>query len=422
MLTFWLALVFMIPQSQVVEQVGAAGRPAVLFGYGLLILWLATRWIPGAVYRVRQPMRWFVGFYAIAFVMSYSLGVLRGLSVQEATSTDRSLIVQLSMVSVTILALDGIPSRKRFDDLMLRLIGFAAFSAFVGLLQFFWTYDLTKYLSLPGLGLNGQEPILTIDERNGFNRVAGTTGHAIEFGSVMAIMLPIALHYLLHDVKGRRRFWLGVATFLIAMGVPMSISRTSTIAIVLISLGLAASWSSRMLVRAGVAGTIALAVLRAAVPSLLGSIKSLFTNLEDDLSYSARTSDYPIVFRFIRERPFFGRGPGTFGPPDYLLLDNEILSTTVNTGIIGLVSFVALYLAAILVLRRVVWTAPSDETRHLAMSLAVSLFVAMVVLYFADMIFFAVYSSLAFLMFGLAGRCCGCGTSRAGSTSNRVGT
>ena len=79
MLTFWLFLVFLIPASQVVPAVGAAGRPAVLFGYGLLMMWLATRFIPGAVYRIRQPMRWFLGIYIVAFVISYALGVSRSL-------------------------------------------------------------------------------------------------------------------------------------------------------------------------------------------------------------------------------------------------------------------------------------------------------------------------------------------------------
>lgn len=403
LLTVWLALVFVIPASQVVPQVGAAGRPAVLFGYGLLAVWLASRFVPDAVLPGRQPMRWFLAVYAVVFAVAYALGIERGLDPSEATSIDRALIVHTSLIAAALVALDGIPSRKRFDDLMLRLIGFTAFSAFVGFLQFFWRLDITPSLTLPGINLNGQPPITTIDERNGFNRVAGTAGHAIEFGSVMAIVLPIALHYLLHDRPGPRRRRLAVATALIALGVPFSISRTSTIAVVIVALGLTLNWGHRMVLRSAVVGLGSLVALRAAVPTLLGSIKSLFTNLQDDLSFQARASDYPIVFRFLRERPFFGRGPGTFGPPDYLLLDNEILSTAVNTGLVGLAAFLALYVVAILMFRRVAWTAATDETRHLAMSLAVSTLVAGVVLYFADMLFFAIYSSLAFLLFGLAG-------------------
>ena len=402
-LTFWLCLVFLIPASQVVPQVGAAGKPSVLFGYGLLVAWLATRFLPGAVYRIRQPVRWFLGLYLVSLFISYAAGILRGLSAAESTATDRSLIVQVSMVAAAVVALDGIPSRKRFDDLMMRLIGLAAVAGVIGFLQFFFTWDVAPSLTLPGINLNGQEPIVTIDNRNGFNRVASTTGHALEYGAVMAMILPIAVHYVLHDKPGARRRWLVAATFFIAMGVPTSISRTSTVAVALMAAGVAIGWSGKMLWRASIVGIISLMALRAAVPSLLGSILSLFTNLEDDLSITARTSDYPIVFRFIRERPIFGRGPGTYGPPDYLLLDNQVLSTTVNNGIVGLVALLALFLVAIAMLRRTVWTSVHDETRHLAVAMAVSLLVAMVVLYFADMLFFMVYTSTSFLFFGLAG-------------------
>jgi O-antigen ligase len=402
-LTYWIALAFLIPASQVVEQVGAAGKPSVLFGYGLLLMWVATRFLPSAVLPGFSLSRWLVGIYFIVFVCAYAFGVLRGLSPVEVNGTDRSLIVQVSMVSAAIVAIDGIPSRKRFDDLMLRVIGLSAAISVVGAIQFFWAYDLAEFMTLPGLGLNGQEAIVTIDARSGFNRVSATTGHAIEYGAVMAMMLPISLHYFLHDKHGLRRNLLAVATGLIALGIPLSLSRTSTIAVAIVSLGLAITWSGKTLIRAVVISLIGGAVLRASVPNLLGSIIGLFTGLGEDSSFTARTSDYPIVFRFIRERPFFGRGPGTFGPTGYILLDNEILSSTVNTGLIGLAGFLGMYIGSLFILRRVVWTSPFDETRHLAVTLWLSMLIATIVLYFADMKFFTVYSSLTFLFFGMTG-------------------
>lgn len=383
--------------------VGAAGRPAVLFSYVILLVVVASRFVPSAVAVGPQPMRWLLGLFFVSFLISYALGITRGLTASEALSIDRDLIVMIALATITLAVLDGVPSRERLDDLLLRLVGFAAVASVVGMLQFFFTYDITEFLTFPGVGLNGQEPIVAIDNRNGFNRVAATTGHAIEYGAVMAMTLPIALHYLLHDQPGRRRQLLAVATFLIAMGVPLSISRTSTVAIALMCLALAAGWSGRMLMRFSVVAVVGLVLLRAAVPSLIGSTISLFFGLEDDLSFSARTSDYPTVFRFIRERPWFGRGPGTFGPPDFLLLDNQVLSSAVNLGLIGLTLLLSLFVGAILLLRRVTWRAPRDETRHLAMSLAVSILVALVVMYFADMLFFAVWSNMTFMLFGVAG-------------------
>ncbi len=402
-LTVWLGLLFLIPSGQVVEQVGSAGKPAVLWAYGLLIMWLASRFVPSAVMSGRQPMRWALGLYLIALILSYSLGIERGLADAEITATDRAIITQVSVIAVALVALDGIPSRERLDALMLRLIGFAAAASTVGVLQFFFSFNLVEHVPLPGLGLHQSDAVGSLDTRNGFNRVSGTAGHAIEFGAVTGMVLPISLHYLLHDRPGTRRRWLAVASFLILMGIPISISRTSVVSVAIVGAVLASSWTGRMWIRMAMIAVAGGAVLRAAVPSLIGSTLNLFVGLGDDTSFTARTNDYPIVFRFIRERLWFGRGPGTFGPTGYVLLDNEILSTTVNCGLVGLATLLLLYVIAISVSRRTLWTASSNETRHLANSLVASIMVALAVLFFADMKFFTMYLGLAFFFFGVSG-------------------
>ncbi len=89
------------------------------------------------------------------------------------------------------------------------------------------------------------------------------------------------------------------------------------------------------------------------VPGLLGTIKSSFTNLGNDPSVEGRTDDYDIVFTYIGNRPWFGRGPGTFLPSRYIVLDNEALYTLVTIGYVGLVAVIALFVAMALIARKV---------------------------------------------------------------------
>ena len=48
--------------------------------------------------------------------------------------------------------------------------------------------------------------------REGLTRPAGTTIHPIEFGAVLTMILPIALHYALHDkYRSKLARWFPVA-------------------------------------------------------------------------------------------------------------------------------------------------------------------------------------------------------------------
>jgi O-antigen ligase len=194
-----------------------------------------------------------------------------------------------------------------------------------------------------------------------------------------------------------------VATGLIVLGVPISVSRSSVLVLVVATLFLVAAWSPQMVRRSAVVGVVGVLVFRAAVPSLLGTLKSLFTNLGNDPSISGRTDDYETVFLYINERPWLGRGPGTFGPTNYILLDNEILGTIVMQGYIGLAGYLFVFLAAIFVAMRLAFRGPSNEIRHLSVTLGGALTASTMSLYFADMSFFAHWISPTFLMVGLAG-------------------
>ena len=402
-LTVWMALVWLIPMRWVVGVVGAAGRPAVLFGYLLLGWWVASRFVPRMVFPGKQPIRWSVTIYLLVMLTSYGAANVRGLSVTDSLSTQRSLIIVVSLVGCTLLCVDGIPSRARLDTLLLRVLYLAAFSSFVGALQFFLTVDLQTKIRFPGLVIAGDTPLSGIDTRSGFNRVSGTMGHPIEFGSLMAMLLPIAIHYVIYSEPGWRRQARIAATGLIALSVPISISRSSTIALFIVAVALLLGWSRRIALRASLVGAAGVVMGWLIAPRFLGAIVGLFQNLDEDSAIAARTSDYDIVFTVIGRYPWLGRGPATFGPPEYILLDNEVLGTLASTGYIGLASVLVMYLVPIYVARQVVWTAVDDEMRSLAQAFVGALFAGLVVLYFVDMFFYATYMSTLFLMFGAIG-------------------
>ncbi len=84
--------------------------------------------------------------------------------------------------------------------------------------------------------------------------------------------------------------------------------------------------------------------MRFAIPGLLGTIRYLFLHMFEDDSYEGRRQDYSVVGRFIKERPLFGRGFGTFLPERYVYLDNQYLGLLIELGIVGMLAFFVILL------------------------------------------------------------------------------
>jgi hypothetical protein len=69
---------------------------------------------------------------------------------------------------------------------------------------------------------------------------------------------------------------------------------------------------------------------------------------------SDRTSDYDAIRPDVWTHLALGRGYGSYDHDTYRILDSEILSRTVETGVLGLVAFLLIPLSVILVARKTV--------------------------------------------------------------------
>ncbi|MFP3901993.1 MAG: O-antigen ligase family protein [Acidimicrobiia bacterium] len=403
LLSAYLVLLLLIPARLVVPSVGGAGRPALLLGLGLLGVWAVSRVVPYLTTRGPNPVRRALMIYVLVYALTYALGYARQLPVAERLSADRSLFATASLLGVALLAADGIRSRERLDTLLGRLVSLGSVVAVFGILQFMFGIDIAGMIKIPGLVLNAE--IIGIGERGapGFRRVAGTAGHPIEFGVVMGMLLPLAVHRALHP-RTRTEGWLrGAQIGALVLGVAFSISRSGAIALMVGLLVLGISWAPELKAKALVVAVAAMVLLRGAVPGLLGTFRSLFLNIGSDPSIQGRQDDYPYAFSLVEQRPWFGRGPGTYLPEQYVVLDNQVLGTLVSTGYVGLCAFFLLYLMGTSVARRVARRGATDESRHLAQAMMATVTAALVVTFTFDAFAYALYTGILFLTLGCAG-------------------
>jgi O-antigen ligase len=394
---------FVFPARFVVKGFGAVGTPANVIGIGMLVLWLFARMRGSMPGLRRQPVRIVVAIYLFIIILTYGTGFSRGMFPDEASNATRFVIGTAAVSGIALFTADAMPNRARMHVLLQRIVFGAAFMGFVGDLEFLTKFDLVSYMQFPGLVIN--DHLIGFSERGsgGFLRVAGTASHYIEFGVVLAMLVPLAIHMAVFaPTRGKRQFnWLLVVT--IAVGVPFAISRAAALSMVVAMLVIMSCWTWRARFNALVLAAIGAVGMKAAKPGLLGTIKSLFLNAGSDPSISGRTTDYGPSFALIRSRPLVGRGAGTFIPTRYRFLDNQILMTTIESGVLGLLALLALFFGGIAMAHRVGKMSLDPETKHLGYALLAIFMTGFVASFTFDSLSFPIFTTVLFLSLGLAG-------------------
>ena len=341
------AVALLIPATQVFTPLKSVGNPATLIGVGCLWLWVMGRLIPRlGLASGPQPVRLLVFAWALANLVSVVMAQLRAIDGVEISAGDRGLILIMSAMGVTLLAADGIVTRRRLETLVEWVVRFGTGAAAIGVIQFVTGYKVADLIRVPGLGpLDVAE---YSDIRSEFTRIAGATTHAIEFSVALCMLLPLAL-YLAFNAAGPKRRWWWASVVLLASGIPMTVSRSGFVGAVVVLAVLLPSWPRARQYRMLLGIVVYLMAMRALFPGLLGTIKSLFLNMGNDPSTQSREQDYTFVADFFGQSPWTGRGFGTFIPTRYDFIDNQYLVTLVEVGIVGLIAYTALWLGGIVV-------------------------------------------------------------------------
>jgi len=366
LLAGWVLLLVLIPSTLVVGPLGAAGSPAQLLGLLAGVWWLAAQLDRSrATLSPGEPTRTAMAVFAVAMIGSYLAATTRPIEAIELSAADRGLLVVLSWWSVTLLTTDGLVSRQGLDDLLRLLTTVTGIVAALGLVQFVTGLAIVDQISIPGLSANGS--LVGLIDRNGMARVAGTSSHPIEFGVLLAMVLPVALHYASVDTH-RRRWRRYTPVVLICAALPVTMSRSALLAVAVVLAVLFPLWSARKRIAALVAVGIGLMAVYVAVPGLLGTMLRLFTDISDDGSAQSRTDSYALALEFISRDPWWGRGLSTF-LPTYRILDNQYLGSLIEGGVIGTTALVTLLVVAIWQSGRMSRRLPDPGDRGLARAL-----------------------------------------------------
>jgi putative inorganic carbon (hco3(-)) transporter len=211
-------------------------------------------------------------------------------------------------------------------------------------------------------------------------RLSGPIGEQNRYAQILLVLVPLAVSRIRAERHLALKSLAAVLGGLILAGVVLSFSRGATVALAVVAVAMVIIGFIRL--RHLLATALALAVLvMAVVPEYALRVRSLgaadTATAQDsraDAAIRGRATENLAAFATFRDHPFLGAGPGGFfrrySQEEANKLDlrflgknrrahNMYLEIAADTGIVGLVAFLAVVGATLAQLRRVarVWTA-----------------------------------------------------------------
>jgi polysaccharide biosynthesis protein PslJ len=400
-LTLYLFLLMAIPAELVFQPLGAAGRPATMFALLVFFMYLGLWLRPSSFLdRGRQPIRLVAVLFTCVMVASYASANRHLLPVLEKNSADRGLIYLFGWLGILLLAADGIQSIAALRTVLSRQVFGITAVALIGIAEFISGINATNYIRLPGL--IAQAPVTDLMVRGGLSRVYSTTSQPIEFGAVVVMTIPLALHEARFSSPDTRMLrWLQVAVLIIAA--PLSVSRSAILALIMAAIVILPAWPRKERRIAYVSISAVFAAFLVLVPSLITTLAGLVINIGSDSSAQSRTKAIAMSWLYISQHPWLGHGFSTFLPQTYFFVDDQYVTSTIETGFVGLLALMLLFLTGWAIARSARRRPVDAEGRHLAQCLAASVAAAAISFSDYDALAFTMASGLLFLLLG----CCG---------------
>ncbi|MFT7838620.1 O-antigen ligase family protein [Saccharothrix sp. BKS2] len=400
----YLLALLVIPARLVLSFVPMTLPPALVVALVLGVLSLSAHMVDSlGMGKGRNALRTAVLLYLAMHLATYAVATRRWLPMDELTVADSGMVRIVATISVAIFACDAIRTRERLDKVLKLVLACSALIAFVGLVQFGAGVDLASYVSLPGLRTQ-ENAYSAMESRSIFRRPTGTTNHPIEYGLVCAMAVPLGAHYVFRardEGTPQLRWWLCLA--LVGLGGLTALSRTAILGMTVAGVVLILTLPRRRKLTVALMGTAFFLGASLTVPGLFGTIRGMFSNIEDDPSVKARTADYEAAADQIDLNPLLGRGFSTFLPTKYTILDNQFLLTLIENGYLGLFALVGMFLAACYATVRARLISGDENLKGLASCLLAAVLVGGIASATFDLLSFGVATGMVFTMVGLSG-------------------
>jgi hypothetical protein len=339
-----------------------------------------------------------------------SIVVNMGRVADTESAVAKEITFFLTFVIAFLLIVSVVRTRAEVDFLVSVLVGGGAVVAAFAVVEARTQFNVFDHLSqlFPMLHQTGTSTA-SFDGRG--LRTFGSAQHPIALGAALVMLLPLAF-YLVKRTS-QRRWWAAAAIMLV--GSISTVSRTSVVMLVAVAL-VFLILRPKETVRYWWVAFLAVAVVKFAVPGTLGTLKNSFFPSGGLAAEQqgcigcpgqGRLADLGPALEEWAKGPLLGQGYGTrvidFSSPASInaqILDDQWLGTLIETGLVGAIALLWLFVASF---RRFARGArvDSSEGGWLLVALAASVAALGVGMVFFDAFAFVQVMLLFFVLLGL---------------------
>ncbi|MBE0447290.1 MAG: O-antigen ligase family protein [Actinobacteria bacterium] len=375
-----------------------------IVAFSIFLLWLASLLVNPKMKLAKSPVHSAVLAFAGIVFLSFALNM------QELTESARFADAVKRLFYVIVLALlfyfaaSTIRSNEQIDAVIKFSISIVVIISLFCMVEFLTSFNVFRHLHevFPFL-IPSAEKIGNVMHRGGHIRVTGSADHPIALGVLLALFLPLALHYFEFAKRPGERAKYGLSLAIISLAMLMTVSRTPIVAIVAM-LGVYYLYKPANALKFGIILLLVAFIVHMAFPGVLGGLRTFFSpsflSKKEISNPYGRVADHPKMMSFFMERPLYGRGYGWWDNDALFYVDNQYLKILVELGTLGILALGWLFYRS----AKEIWTAAANappKDKDLLIAILSSCIAYMVTLVTYDSFGYAQVTYLFFIILAL---------------------
>lgn len=209
-------------------------------------------------------------------------------------------------------------------------------------------------------------------------QIFGPGVHPLVPAVMLSMALPFAFAWLIKAEDRAHRLLYGAVVVLLIGGAVATQKKTAIVGPLVCVLVLTA-YKPRAMVRLAPLALVLFVVVHLTAPGALGGVIDQFApgSVNKVNTTQDRVSDYEAVVPDVVDHPLLGRGYGSYDQKKHRILDNLYLTLAIGVGLLGLLAYLAIYVASFRNANRVARSGDPDRAPP-AMAAAAAIVVALI--------------------------------------------
>lgn len=376
----FVAMLWLVPFDSIKLPVGGPvdatlDRPMLLLLIGLWFL--SIKAVPSGRKLRSSPVHWAFAIFTVIAALSI---LLRGESLIRLGE------MELAIKQLALLATYGI-----FFALSASIIRAGEVTKIVGAMLALACITAVSVIVEYRLGINPfhdwigplfpgyvRPPELGMVDSIGRVQIFGPGVHPLVPAVMLSMTLPFAFVWLMKAEDRTHRLLYGAVVVLLIGGAVATQKKTAIVGPLVCVLVLTA-YKPRAMLRLTPLAVILIGVVHLTAPGALGGVIDQFApgSVSKVNTTQDRLSDYEAVVPDVVDHPLLGRGYGSYDQKKHRILDNLYLTLAIGVGLLGLLSYLAIFATSFRNANRVARSGDPDRGPP-AMAAAAAIIVALI--------------------------------------------